>query len=300
MTQPDTLFQIFSTKAAATAERMPAMQARRSKAGRRVRLAVLGFPLRSKTPINISRKQIEEDADRLRSLDELGLIYFRSRHTLQTCTLSDILGPPEASPAEVLEGVAALCAEDVIEEALDPDPEDKIRGIPRDTLFLDDSINAPDAAVLVEKTVEVFRAEDGQFTTEENDADGEPETFEPPEEAAPVDDEAAEPADDTPADVDDESAAEVEDAGDGESEGVEEGGEELEEEAAEGGDEPSLEDAKELITKDLGRAKLREIADAVGAKAAASNAATVDRIHEAIDANADALSFQDIKDLVEE
>ena len=196
MPQPDHSFQIFSIKAAHTLERLPAMQKRRSKGGRHVRVAVFGIPLRGdKQGINISRTQILHDLDRLRSLDELGLIFFRSRQTLRVMSLDDIVGPEE-----VEEGGDTVLAEVV--EAPEEAPEEEV--------------------------VE-----------------------------APVEDEPAAPA-------------------------------------------QPLADAKALITADLGRAKLRSIAEAVGAKAASSNDATVQRIHEAIDDNADALTYEDIHDLVQE
>jgi len=216
MPQPDHSFQIFSIKAAHTLERLPAMQKRRSKGGRHVRVAVFGIPLRGdKQGINISRTQILHDLDRLRSLDELGLIFFRSRQTLRVMSLDDIVGPEE-----VEEGGDTVLAEVV--EAPEEAPEEEVVEAPEE---------APEEEVVEAPEEEVVEA--------------------------PVEDEPAAPA-------------------------------------------QPLADAKALITADLGRAKLRSIAEAVGAKAASSNDATVQRIHEAIDDNADALTYEDIHDLVQE
>ena len=224
MPQPDHSFQIFSIKAAHTLERLPAMQKRRSKGGRHVRVAVFGIPLRGdKQGINISRTQILHDLDRLRSLDELGLIFFRSRQTLRVMSLDDIVGPEE-----VEEGGDTVLAEVV--EAPEEAPEEEVVEAPEE---------APEEEVVEAPEEEVVEAPEEEVVE------------------APVEDEPAAPA-------------------------------------------QPLADAKALITADLGRAKLRSIAEAVGAKAASSNDATVQRIHEAIDDNADALTYEDIHDLVQE
>jgi len=222
MSQPGTLFQVFSTKTAQTAERLPAMHNRRSVGGRRVRMIVLGQVLKGdRNGINISKTQILEDIDRLRSLDELGLIFFRDRHTLQVVTLADIAGPapkvdaPEPEPEVVDEP-----------EAVDEEPEPAAEPAPAEP---------PPAADLPE-----------------------PEAVEEPE---PEEPEAVEPVAEEP-------------------------------------EELSLEDSKGLIKAELGRAKLREIAEFVGAQPAASNQTTADRILVAIDESADSLTGADIEALV--